>query len=38
VDNEVIIQSNQKLIPGNFYQVKISRAYDYDLEGELVYP
>jgi ribosomal protein S12 methylthiotransferase len=38
VDNEVIVQSNQKLIPGNFYQVKISRAYDYDLEGELVYP
>jgi ribosomal protein S12 methylthiotransferase len=38
VDNEVIIPSSQKLIPGNFYQVKISRAYDYDLEGELVYP
>ena len=36
VDNEVIVQTDQKLIPGNFYQVKISRAYDYDLEGELV--
>jgi ribosomal protein S12 methylthiotransferase len=36
VDNEVIIQSNQKLRPGNFYHVKITKAYDYDLEGELV--
>jgi ribosomal protein S12 methylthiotransferase len=36
VDNEVIIQTMQKLQPGNFYQVKITRAYDYDLEGELI--
>ena len=36
VDNEVIIQSSQKLVPGNFYPVKITRAFDYDLEGELV--
>src|SRR6187399_1047686 len=36
VDNEVIIQSSQKLQPGNFYYVKITKAYDYDLEGELV--
>ena len=36
VDNEVIITSDKKLIPGNFYQVKITKAYDYDLEGELV--
>jgi ribosomal protein S12 methylthiotransferase len=36
VDNEVIITSDTKLIPGNFYQVKITKAYDYDLEGELV--
>lgn len=36
VDNEVIIQSSQKLQPGNFYQVKISKAFDYDLEGEIV--
>jgi ribosomal protein S12 methylthiotransferase len=35
VDNEVIIHSDNKLQPGNFYQVKISKAYDYDLEGEL---
>src|SRR5688572_22059644 len=36
VDNEVIIQTSQKLQPGNFVNVKITRAYDYDLEGELV--
>ncbi len=36
VDNEVIIQSAEKLIPGNFYQVNITRAYDYDLEGVVV--
>ena len=36
VDNEVIITTDQKLFPGNFYQVKITKAYDYDLEGELV--
>jgi ribosomal protein S12 methylthiotransferase len=35
VDNEVIVQTSQKLQPGNFYNVKITRAYDYDLEGEL---
>ncbi len=36
VDNEVIIQTKEKLVTGNFYNVKITRAYDYDLEGELV--
>ena len=36
VDNEVIVQSENKLIPGNFYQVKITREYDYDLEGHCV--
>ena len=36
VDNEVIISTEKKLAPGNFYQVKITKAYDYDLEGELV--
>jgi ribosomal protein S12 methylthiotransferase len=35
VDNEVIVQSNQKLLPGNFYNIKISKAFDYDLEGEV---
>jgi ribosomal protein S12 methylthiotransferase len=33
VDNEVIITSPQKLQTGNFYRVKIARAFDYDLEG-----
>jgi len=36
VDNEVIIHSNKKLQPGSFVQVKITKAYDYDLEGEVV--
>lgn len=36
VDNEVIIHSTKKLTPGNFYNVKITKAYDYDLEGEVV--
>jgi len=36
VDNEVIIQSEKKLQPGNFYNVKITKAYDYDLEGEVI--
>lgn len=33
VDNEVIIQSDHKLPIGEFVDVKITRAYDYDLEG-----
>ena len=36
VDNEVAIHSGKKLIPGNFYMVRITRAYDYDLEGEVL--
>lgn len=36
VDNEVIIHSSRKLKPGDFVQVKITKAYDYDLEGEEV--
>jgi ribosomal protein S12 methylthiotransferase len=36
VDNEVIIQSDRKLQPGEFVNVKIVKAYDYDLEGEVV--
>jgi ribosomal protein S12 methylthiotransferase len=36
VDNEVIINSERKLTPGEFVQVGITRAYDYDLEGEVV--
>ena len=36
VDNEVIIHSSRKLVPGEFVQVKITQAYDFDLGGELV--
>jgi ribosomal protein S12 methylthiotransferase len=36
VDNEVIITSNKKLQPGTFVNVLINKAYDYDLEGEVV--
>jgi len=36
VDNEVIVHSKEKLPVGDFVQVKISKAYDYDLEGEVV--
>jgi len=36
VDNEVIIDSNKTLIPGNFVNVKITSAFDYDLAGEVV--
>lgn len=36
VDNEVVVHSKTKLHPGDFVQVKISKAYDYDLEGEVI--
>jgi ribosomal protein S12 methylthiotransferase len=36
VDNEVVIHSSKKLTTGEFYNVKITKAYDYDLEGEVV--
>jgi ribosomal protein S12 methylthiotransferase len=36
VDNEVIIHSEKKLHPGDFVNVKITNAFDYDLEGEVV--
>lgn len=36
VDNEIIIQTQKKLTPGQFVTVRITKAYDYDLEGELV--
>lgn len=36
VDNEVIIHSSKKLMPGDFVEVRITKAYDYDLEGEVV--
>jgi ribosomal protein S12 methylthiotransferase len=36
VDNEVIINSPIKLNPGDFVNVKITKAYDYDIEGMVV--
>ena len=36
VDNEVIITNAQGLQPGDFVQAKITRAYDYDIEAELI--
>lgn len=36
VDNEVIINSSNKLSIGDFVNVKITNAFDYDLEGEVV--
>ncbi len=36
VDNEVIIHSKKKLTAGDFVNVKITKAYDYDIEGEVV--
>ncbi|RYY69713.1 MAG: 30S ribosomal protein S12 methylthiotransferase RimO [Chitinophagaceae bacterium] len=36
VDNEVIINSSKKLPIGEFVNVKITKAYDFDLEGEVV--
>jgi ribosomal protein S12 methylthiotransferase len=35
VDNEVIIHSPDKLPVGDFVNVRITKAYDYDLEGEV---
>ncbi len=36
VDNEVVIHSTKKLLIGEFVNVLITKAYDYDLEGEVV--
>ena len=36
VDNEVVVHSKSKLLPGDFVKVKVLKAYDYDLEGEVV--
>jgi len=36
VDNEVIINSAKKLNAGDFVNVKITSAFDYDLEGEVI--
>jgi ribosomal protein S12 methylthiotransferase len=36
VDNEVIINTTIPLMPGDFVNVRITQAYDYDLEGEVI--
>ncbi len=36
VDNEVIVNSENKLHPGEFVNVKITNAFDYDLEGQVI--
>jgi ribosomal protein S12 methylthiotransferase len=36
VDNEVIIESKKKLTIGEFVNLKITKAYDYDIEGVVV--
>ncbi len=36
VDNEVVIHSAKKIPIGEFVNVKITKAYDYDLEGEVI--
>ena len=36
VDNEVIIDTSKRLKPGDFVEVRITKAFDYDLEGELI--
>jgi len=36
VDNEVVVHSNKELPIGEFVNVQITKAYDYDLEGRVV--
>jgi len=36
VDNEVVIDGAKKLPIGDFVNVRITKAFDYDLEGEVV--
>jgi ribosomal protein S12 methylthiotransferase len=36
VDNEVVINSSKKLPIGSFVNVKITKAFDYDLEAEII--
>ncbi len=36
VDNEVVIHSKTPLPIGDFVKVKITKAFDYDLEGEVI--
>jgi ribosomal protein S12 methylthiotransferase len=36
VDNEVVVHSSKELLVGEFVNVQITKAYDYDLEGKVV--
>lgn len=36
VDNEVILNTRKRLKPGDWVRVRMTKAYDYDLEGELL--
>ncbi|HMR93816.1 MAG TPA: 30S ribosomal protein S12 methylthiotransferase RimO [Chitinophagaceae bacterium] len=36
VDNEVILLTDKKLKPGTFVQAKVIKAYDFDLEAEVI--
>jgi ribosomal protein S12 methylthiotransferase len=36
VDNEVLVPANEELTPGEFYTVKINRAEEFDLYGEVI--
>jgi ribosomal protein S12 methylthiotransferase len=36
VDNEVVVHSERKIGIGEFVNVRIEKAYDYDLEGQVV--
>jgi ribosomal protein S12 methylthiotransferase len=36
VDNEVVVHSSKKIPIGKFVKVRITKAYDYDLEGEVI--
>src|SRR6478609_6574607 len=36
VDNEVVVNTSKKLTIGEFVNVKITKAFDYDLEGDVI--
>ena len=36
IDDKIFVNTNKKLISGDFIDVKIKRSFGYDLEGELV--
>ena len=36
VDNEVILEAPGKLVVGDFVQARVTKAYDYDLEAEVI--